>query len=38
MGILDDLKMGLGFKEKDRDYYDRTEKTLRRTQYKLTIR
>ena len=32
MGILDDLKMGLGFKEKDRDYYDRTEKTLRRTQ------
>ena len=32
MGILDDLKMGFGFKEKDRDYYDRTEKTLRRTQ------
>ena len=24
MGILDDLAMGFGFKEKDRDYYDRT--------------
>ena len=32
MGILDDLAMGFGFKEKDRDYYDRTEQTMRRTQ------
>ena len=32
MGILDDLAMGFGLKEKDRDYYDRTEQTLRRTQ------
>ena len=32
MGILDDLAMGFGFKEKDRDYYDRTEPTMRRTQ------
>ena len=30
MGILDDLKMGLGFKEKTRDYYDRTAKTIER--------
>ena len=30
MGILDDLKMGLGIKEKTRDYYDRTAKTLER--------
>jgi|11_taG_2_1085331.scaffolds.fasta_scaffold05981_3 hypothetical protein len=32
MGILDDLAMGFGLKEKDRDYYDRTEQTMRRTQ------
>tara|TARA_R110000772_G_scaffold118953_1_gene224860 strand:- start:144 stop:992 length:849 start_codon:yes stop_codon:yes gene_type:complete len=30
MGILDDLKMGFGFKEKDRDYYDRTAATVER--------
>ena len=30
MGILDDLKMGLGLKEKTRDYYDRTAKTIER--------
>ena len=30
MGILDDLKMGLGFEEKTRDYYDRTAKTIER--------
>ena len=28
MGILDDLAMGFGFKEKDRDYYDRTAATI----------
>lgn len=32
MGILDDLAMGFGLKEKTQDYYDRTEQTLRRTQ------
>jgi hypothetical protein len=32
MGILDDLAMGFGLKEKTKDYYDRTEQTLRRTQ------
>ena len=32
MGILDDLAMGIGFKEKDRDYYDRTEATISRNQ------
>jgi len=32
MGILDDLAMGFGLKERDADYYDRTEQTLRRTQ------
>ena len=30
MGILDDLKMGLGIEEKTRDYYDRTAKTIER--------
>ena len=30
MGILDDLKMGLGIEEKTRDYYDRTAKTVAR--------
>ena len=28
MGILDDLKMGFGFEEKTRDYYDRTANTI----------
>jgi len=32
MGILDDLKMGLGLKEKDQDYYDRTAATIERNQ------
>jgi hypothetical protein len=32
MGILDDLAMGFGFKEKDRDYYDRTAGTISRNQ------
>jgi hypothetical protein len=32
MGILDDLAMGFGFKEKDRDYYDRTAATISRDQ------
>jgi|14_taG_2_1085336.scaffolds.fasta_scaffold30659_1 hypothetical protein len=32
MGLLDDLSMGLGLKERDDDYYDRTAKTLGRTQ------
>jgi hypothetical protein len=32
MGILDDLAMGFGFKEKDRDYYDRTAATISRNQ------
>lgn len=32
MGILDDLAMGFGFKEKDRDYYDRTADTISRNQ------
>lgn len=32
MGILDDLAMGFGFKERDRDYYDRTAATISRNQ------
>ena len=32
MGILDDLSMGLGLKDRDEDYYERTAKTLGRTQ------
>ena len=32
MGILDDLAMGFGLKEKDRDYYDRTAATIGRNQ------
>ena len=32
MGLLDDLKMGLGLKERDDDYYERTARTLGRTQ------
>jgi hypothetical protein len=32
MGLLDDLSMGLGLKDRDEDYYDRTAKTLGRTQ------
>jgi len=28
MGILDDLSMGLGFKDRDEDYYKRTAKTI----------
>jgi hypothetical protein len=32
MGILDDLSMGLGLKDRDEDYYERTAQTLGRTQ------
>lgn len=32
MGLFDDLKMGLGLKERDDDYYERTARTLGRTQ------
>ena len=32
MGILDDISMGLGLKEKDQSYYDRTAATIERTQ------
>jgi hypothetical protein len=32
MGILDDLAMGFGLKEKDRDYYDRTAATISKNQ------
>lgn len=32
MGLLDDLSMGLGLKERDDDYYERTANTLARTQ------
>ena len=32
MGILDDLSMGLGLKDRDDDYYERTARTLGRTQ------
>jgi hypothetical protein len=32
MGILDDLAMGFGLKEKDRDYYNRTAATISRSQ------
>ena len=32
MGILDDLAMGFGFKEKDRDYYERTAATIAKNQ------
>jgi hypothetical protein len=32
MSILDDISMGLGFKEKDQDYYDRTAATIERNQ------
>lgn len=32
MGILDDLSMGLGLKDRDDDYYERTAQTLGRTQ------
>lgn len=34
MGILDDLSMGLGLKDRDDDYYERTARTLGRTQGK----
>ncbi len=37
MGLLDDLSMGLGLKDRDEDYYDRTAKTLggaREAQYR----
>ena len=34
MGILDDLSMGLGLKDRDDDYYERTARTLGRTQEK----
>lgn len=32
MGFFDDLAMGLGLKEKDQDYYDRTAATIERNQ------
>jgi hypothetical protein len=32
MGLLDDLAMGFGLKERDDDYYERTANTIRRTQ------
>jgi len=32
MGILDDLSMGLGLKDRDASYYNRTAKTIGRTQ------
>jgi len=32
MGILDDLSMGLGLKDRDDDYYERTAQTIGRTQ------
>jgi hypothetical protein len=32
MGILDDLSMGLGLKDRDKDYYERTAQTIGRTQ------
>lgn len=32
MGILDDLSMGLGFKDRDDDYYKRTAKTIANNQ------
>ena len=32
MGLLDDISMGLGLKERDKDYYDRTAQTMERTQ------
>jgi len=32
MGLLSDLKMGLGLQERDADYYERTARTLGRTQ------
>ena len=32
MGILDDLSMGLGLKERDESYYNRTAQTIGRTQ------
>ena len=32
MGILNDLAMGFGLKERDRDYYDRTAATISRNQ------
>jgi len=32
MGILDDLSMGFGLKDRDEDYYERTAKTIGRTQ------
>ncbi len=32
MGILDDLSMGLGLKDRDEDYYERTAKTIGREQ------
>jgi hypothetical protein len=31
-GILNDLAMGIGLKERDQSYYDRTAETIRRTQ------
>lgn len=32
MGLLDDLAMGLGLKDRDDDYYERTARTIGRTQ------
>jgi hypothetical protein len=32
MSILDDISMGLGFKEKDDAYHERTAATIERTQ------
>lgn len=32
MGLLNDIAMGFGLKERDKDYYDRTAKTIERTQ------
>jgi len=30
MGLLDDIQKGLGFKDRDKDYYDRTAKSIGR--------
>ena len=32
MGLLDDISMGLGLKDRDDDYYERTAQTIGRTQ------
>ena len=34
MGLLDDLSMGLGLKDRDEDYYSRTEETIRKNRGK----